>query len=50
MPRNVPSALAAHLASPGHTVAYLLKITPRNGNVFGITTCNRDIEYDDGTD
>lgn len=28
MPRNVPSALAAHLAGAATTTCYLLKVTP----------------------
>jgi uncharacterized phage protein (TIGR02218 family) len=48
MPRNVSTALAAHLASPGRTICLLLKITPKTADEFGITTGNRDETYDDG--
>ena len=50
MSRNVPTALAAHLAGPATTVCYLLKIVPETIGVapFGICTLDRDVTYDDG--
>lgn len=49
MPRNVPAALAQHLKSAATTTCFLLQIVPRRADAFGITTLNRDVEYDDGT-
>jgi len=51
MSRNVPTALAAHLAQPATTICYLLKVTPKRAGVavFGLTTLDRDVTYDDGT-
>ena len=51
MSRNVPTALAAHLAEPATTVCYLLKVTPKRPgvSVFGLTSLDRDVTYDDGT-
>lgn len=48
--RTVPVALQTHLNGPGTTTCRLLKITLKNGAVFGITNLDKDIEYDDGTD
>jgi hypothetical protein len=51
MSRNVPTALAAHLAGPATTVCYLLKIMPVRAGVdtFGLITLDADRDYDDGT-
>jgi hypothetical protein len=51
MSRNVPTALAAHLAGPATTVCYLLKIMPVRAGVptFGLGTLDADRTYDDGT-
>lgn len=51
MPRNIPTALAAHLAGATTTVCYLLKVKPIVAGVdlFGITTADRDVVYDDGS-
>jgi uncharacterized phage protein (TIGR02218 family) len=51
MPRNVPAALATHLAGGNTTVCYLLKIKPAVSGVslFGMTTLDADVTYDDGT-
>ena len=48
MPRACSAALAAHLAGPATTICFLLKVTPKNAAVFGITTLDRDVTYDDG--
>lgn len=48
--RTIPSALQTHLNQSATTTCLLLKITLTNGDVFGVTTLDRDIEYDDGTD
>jgi uncharacterized phage protein (TIGR02218 family) len=49
MTREVPAALAAHLLQPDTTTCRLLKISLRNGVVYGITTLDRDVIYDDGS-
>lgn len=52
MPRNVPSRLAAHLAGPTTSIAYLLKVKPQpwsQSPIFGISTSTRDSVYDDGS-
>jgi hypothetical protein len=48
--RTIPSLLAADLANNATTTCYLLKVTPvREGvAVFGITTLDQDVVYDDG--
>ena len=46
--RNIPAALQAHLLLSATTTCRLLKISLRSGVVFGITTLDRDVEYDDG--
>src|SRR5690625_4694895 len=48
MPRNIPPALAARLRDHSTTLCYLLKVVPREAETFGITTCNRDVDFDDG--
>jgi hypothetical protein len=52
MPRTVPSGLAAHLAGSATTTCCLLKIKPSassQATIFGLTTLDRDVVYDDGT-
>lgn len=49
MPRNIPPALAARLRDHSTTLCYLLKVVPREAETFGITTCNRDVDFDDGS-
>lgn len=48
--RNVPAALQAHLDQASTTTARLLKITLKTGEIYGLTTLDRDVTYDDGTD
>ena len=48
--RTVPTALQAHLDGDSTTTCMLLKIRLTNGDVYGITSLDRDIEYDDGED
>lgn len=43
--RNVPPALLAHMQQSATTTCRLLKITLYDGRVYGITTLDRDIEY-----
>lgn len=49
--RVIPAPLASDLAKNATTVCYLLKVMPvRSGvQVFGITTLDSDVIYDDGT-
>jgi uncharacterized phage protein (TIGR02218 family) len=47
--RTIPAALQAHLDQPDTTTTRLLKITLSDDTVFGITTLDRDVEYDDGS-
>lgn len=52
MSRNVPAALAAHLAMPETTVCNLLKIKPvglSQATLFGLCTLDADVTYDDGS-
>lgn len=46
--RSVPVALQSHLTSGQTTTCRLLRIASRSGNVFGLTTLNEDVTYDDG--
>ncbi len=48
MSRFVPPALQTHLDGSSLTTCRLLKFTLKNGDVLGITTLDRDVEYDDG--
>lgn len=50
MTRNVPAELQTHLDGASTTTCRLLKITSRTGVVFGLTTLDADVAYDDGTD
>lgn len=45
MSRNIPTALLAHLQQPVTTTCRLLRITLRDGRVFGMTTLDSDVEY-----
>lgn len=46
--RTVPGALQAHLNGAATTTCRLLKFTLTSGQVFGITTLDQSIDYDDG--
>lgn len=55
MSRNIPPALQAHLLQSSTTTCRLLRIELKSGDspagpptVYGITTLDRDIDYDDG--
>lgn len=48
MPRNVPNALAARMASGATTLCRILKIMPLHADAFGITSLNKDVVFDDG--
>lgn len=50
MTRTVPPALQAHLDKAATTTCRLLKFSLTNGQVFGLTTLDKDVVYDDGTD
>lgn len=43
--RKIPTALKAHLARGVTTTCRLLKLTLQDGRVFGMTTLDRDVEY-----
>ena len=46
--RQYSSLLQAHLDGSGTTLCYLLKITTTNGTVFGITSLDQDVPFNDG--
>lgn len=46
--KTISTALAAHLASNPHTLAYLWKVHRTDGTVLGFTTHDQDITYDAG--
>lgn len=46
--RAVPSALQTHLNGSGTSTCRLLKVMLKNGTTYGITTLDRDVDYDDG--
>ena len=48
MSRTIPIALQAHLDQPVTTTCRLLRIALRDGRVFGITSLDADVTYDDG--
>lgn len=47
--RNVPSALQSHLNQNATTTCRLLKFRLKSGTVFGITSLDRPVPYDDGS-
>jgi uncharacterized phage protein (TIGR02218 family) len=49
MTRTVPPTLQAHLDGAATTTCRLLKFKTKSGAVFGLTTLDIDLEYDDGT-
>lgn len=46
--RTVPAGLQDHLDEPANTTTRLLRIQLTDGTVYGLTSLDRDIEYDDG--
>jgi len=46
--RSVPPALQSHLDGHSTTTCMLLKVTLRNGDIFGLTSLDRDVVFDDG--
>lgn len=46
--RMIPAALQTHLNQSDTTTTRLLKISLINGDVYGLTTLDRDVPYDDG--
>lgn len=46
--KTIPVALQAHKDAQDTTLCYLLKITTRDGDVYGLTTLDEDLTYDDG--
>lgn len=46
--RTVPAPLQTHLDGSANTTCRLLKVMLKSGVVYGLTTLDRDIEYDDG--
>jgi uncharacterized phage protein (TIGR02218 family) len=48
--RTIPIALQSHFDQPATTGCGLLKIKLRDGTVFGFTSTNRALTYDDGVD
>jgi hypothetical protein len=49
MPRNIPAPMVPRLSGAATTLCYLLKVTPRNAPVFGLTTADTDQVLDDGS-
>lgn len=48
--RSMSNALKTHLQGSSTSVCYLLKVTPVSGAaLFGITTLDHDVTYDDGS-
>ncbi len=43
-----PAELDAHYAQAVTTLTQILKLTRKDGQVFGFTSFNRDLDYDDG--
>jgi len=43
--RTIPALLLDHIQQPVTTLTRLLKLTLRDGRVFGLTTLDRDIDY-----
>lgn len=48
MPRSIPSGLITDLRSNATTMGFLLKFMPIGGTPFGLTSCNKDLDYNDG--
>lgn len=48
MSRTVPTELQTHLADVSNTTTRILKITLKNGFVYGLAMLDRTITYDDG--
>lgn len=48
MSRTIPIALQAHLDQPVTTTCRLLRIALRDSRVFGVTSLDADVTYDDG--
>lgn len=48
MSRTIPIALQAHLDQPVTTTCRLLRIALRDGRVFGVTSLDADVTYNDG--
>lgn len=46
--RQIPTALQLHLNQAATTTTRLLKVTLKNGFVYGLSMLDRDIAYDDG--
>lgn len=46
--RDVNTSIQAHLDEAGTTLCWLLKITGVDGTVLGVTSLERDVDYDDG--
>lgn len=46
--REIPIALQAHLNQDGTTTCNLLRVELRSGVVYGLTSLDRNIKYDDG--
>lgn len=44
--RQIPPALLAHLKQPVTSTCRLLRLTLRDGLVFGLTTLDRNVDYD----
>lgn len=47
--RNIPIALQNHKNQSATTTCWLIKISPKEGEVVGLTTLDQDVVYNDGT-
>lgn len=47
--RVIPTNLQTHLDEPGTTLCFLVKITCKDGSIFGITSLDQDVTYDDSS-
>jgi hypothetical protein len=48
MSRTIPAALQVHLNQSVTTTCRLLRIALRDGRVFGVTSLDADVTYNDG--
>src|SRR5690348_14811446 len=49
MPRTIPAQLLTDLRTSAMTMCFLLKIKPVSAAMFGVTSLDQDVTYDDGT-
>lgn len=47
--KNIPSLLLDYYGKQGTSTCYLVKIVTKNGQVYGFTTLDANVNFDDGT-